>query len=247
MEAIATAPVHSTFKYYIHVEAGLYRERVEFITFENSAGYSSQAVAVTSFSNQSAFFQCTFLGYQDTLHAKSGWHFYRECNIYGTVDFVFGAAATIFQSCNLFSRLPQTITFIAQNKQDAHRNSGYVIQNCTLTVAPGMERQKPLFKAYLGRPWSNLSTVVVIESYLDDIIQPTGWLSWGNTSTDKLTYYEFRNHGPGAPTDKRVHWRGYKAINQANMVRDFTVARFISDDDWLPGTDIPFIRGFISD
>ncbi|KAL0284861.1 UNVERIFIED_CONTAM: Pectinesterase 2 [Sesamum calycinum] len=164
MEAIAAAPIYSISRYYIHVEAGMYRERVEvsiingdgfiakFITFENSAGDGSQAVAVTNVSNQSAFFQCTFLGYQDTLYARSGWQFYQECNIYDTVDFVFGAAAAIFQSCNLFSRLPKTITFSAQNKQDTHVSSGYVIQNCTLTVAPGLERQKPLFKAYLGRP-----------------------------------------------------------------------------------------------
>ncbi|KAK4422423.1 putative pectinesterase/pectinesterase inhibitor 22 [Sesamum alatum] len=252
-EAIAAAPVYSATKYYIHVEAGLYKERVEvwknkltnivlvgdgqlttkiswnrrapyfrtydtatvlirgdgfiakFLTFENSAGDGSQAVAVASLSNQSAFFQCTFLGYQDTLHPKRGFQFYRECNIYGTVDFIFGAAAAIFQSCNLFSRLPSTITFTAQNKQDTNITSGFVIQNCTFTVAPGMERQKPLIKAYLGRPWSDFSTVVVMESYLDDIIQPTGWLSWGNTTTDKLTYYEFRNHGPGAATSKRVN------------------------------------------
>ncbi|KAL0407920.1 UNVERIFIED_CONTAM: putative pectinesterase/pectinesterase inhibitor 22 [Sesamum radiatum] len=175
MEAIVAAPVRSTSKYYIHVEAGLYKERVEiwqnktnivlvgdeelttkitwnrrapryktyntatvlingdgfiakFITFENSAGDGSQAVAITSVSNQSAFFQCTFLGYQDTLHARSGCQFYRECNIYGTVDFVFGAAAAIFQSYNIFARLPKTITFTAQNKPNAKSPSGYVIQ-----------------------------------------------------------------------------------------------------------------------
>ncbi|KAK4422421.1 putative pectinesterase/pectinesterase inhibitor 46 [Sesamum alatum] len=110
-----------------------------------------------------------------------------------------------------------------------------------------MERQKPLFKAYLGRPWSDFSTVVVMESYLDDIIQLTGWLSWGNTTTDKLTYYEFRNHGPGAATSKRVNWKGYEIITRANKVQKFTVAKFIYGDDWLPRTGIPFTRGFISD
>ncbi|KAL8551049.1 hypothetical protein ACS0TY_000215 [Phlomoides rotata] len=168
-----------------------------FNTFENTFGEGSQAAAAVVTTSHVAFYRCTFRGFQDTLYAKSGLHFYRECNIYGTVDFIFGAAAAVFQNCNIYADKPRLITVTAQNKGDGPAPSGFVIQNCRLTVAPGLESQKSHFSAYLGRPWSHFSTVVVMESMLDDIIQPEGWYPWNQDNvTDKLFYREFANCGP---------------------------------------------------
>ncbi|KAK4477563.1 hypothetical protein RD792_016795 [Penstemon davidsonii] len=216
-----------------------------FIAFENHAGDGSQAVAVMSVSDQSAFYRCTFLGYQDTLYARFSKQFYRECNIYGTVDFIFGSAAAVFQSCNLYSRLPRLSTFTAQQKKYSDSLSGFVLQNCTLTVAPGLEQQKFGFEAYLGRPWSNYSTVIVMESFLDSIIKPEGWLSWEGRTTDALTYREFGNRGPGAPTNGRVGWQGFKAVTIPSELLSYTVEKFIDGEDWLIHTGIPNTRGFI--
>ena len=54
----------------------------------------------------STFYHCSFEGYQDTLYTHSLRQFYRECDIYGTVDFIFGNAAVVFQDCNIYPRLP---------------------------------------------------------------------------------------------------------------------------------------------
>ncbi|XP_057957105.1 pectinesterase/pectinesterase inhibitor PPE8B-like [Malania oleifera] len=70
----------------------------EKITIINSAGPNyRQAVALRSSSNFSTFYKCVFQGYQDTLYVHQGIQFYRDCEIYGTVDFVFGNARVVIQ------------------------------------------------------------------------------------------------------------------------------------------------------
>ena len=68
------------------------------ITFRNTAGaIKYQAVTVRNGPNMSTFYSCRFEAYQDTLYTHSLRQFYRECDIYGTVDLIFGNAAVVFQ------------------------------------------------------------------------------------------------------------------------------------------------------
>lgn len=77
------------------------------MTFENTAGPAKeQAVALRVSSDLSAFYRCSFRGYQDTLLLHSQRQFYRDCDIYGTVDYIFGNAAAVLQNCNIFVRKP---------------------------------------------------------------------------------------------------------------------------------------------
>ena len=83
------------------------------MTFRNTAGASNhQAVALRSGSDLSVYYQCSFEGYQDTLYTYSERQFYRECDIYGTVDFIFGNAAVVFQNYNIFFKLINDSFFI---------------------------------------------------------------------------------------------------------------------------------------
>ncbi|KAK9288258.1 hypothetical protein L1049_016708 [Liquidambar formosana] len=170
----------------------------KYMTFENSATpEQGQAAAVVSRSNLSVFYQCASVGYQDTLIAQDGWQFYRECDIYGSVDFICGGALAVFQKCNLYVNLPDHVfTITAQSKDSLESFSGYSIHNCSITVSPETKKaNKTQMKGYLGRPWREYSTVVVMESFLDDILVPAGWSSWEETPLNKLTYGEFNNSG----------------------------------------------------
>lgn len=74
------------------------------ITFRNTAGPENhQAVALRCGADLSVFYRCAFEGYQDTLYVHSQRQFYKECHIFGTVDFIFGNAAVVFQSCNIYA------------------------------------------------------------------------------------------------------------------------------------------------
>ncbi|KAI3848486.1 hypothetical protein MKW92_045685 [Papaver armeniacum] len=218
------------------------------MTFENSAGpLKEQAVALRSAANFTAFYRCSFVGYQDTLYVQKGKQFFRECDIYGTIDFVFGDAAVVFQHCNLYAKRPrlgQQNAFTAQGRRDPNLATGISILNCNVTAAADLEPVKSMFQTFLGRPWKLYSRTVYLNSFIDDVVHPLGWLEWNGTFALSTLYYgEYMNYGIGANTTKRVKWPGYRVINDSSEARKFTVASLIDGSNWLPFTNIPFFPG----
>ncbi|KAL4178875.1 hypothetical protein AMTRI_Chr13g84380 [Amborella trichopoda] len=221
------------------------------ITFENTAGPAKhQGVALRLGSDRSVIYRCSIVGYQDTLYAHSNRQFYRETDIYGTVDFIFGNAAAVFQSCNLYARKPmsdQRITYTAQGRKDPNQNTGFSIHNCKITAASDLVPVKSSIPTYLGRPWQEFSRTVIMQSFLDDLIRPAGWLEWsGNFALKSLYYGEYMNKGPGAGLSDRVRWPGYKGELTVDDATKFTVAQFISGNSWLPATGVSFDSGLIA-
>jgi len=217
------------------------------MTFRNTAGAKNhQAVALRSGSDFSVFYKCSFEGYQDTLYVHSQRQFYRECDIYGTVDFIFGNAAVVFQNCNIYARSPpnKTITITAQGRTDPNQNTGISIHNCRVTAASDLKPVQGSVKTYLGRPWKQYSRTVFMKTFLDSLINPAGWSPWsGNFALDTLYYGEYMNTGPGSSTANRVNWKGYRVITSSAVASQFTVGSFISGNNWLPATNVPFTAG----
>ncbi|GMY16964.1 probable pectinesterase/pectinesterase inhibitor 7 isoform X1 [Fagus crenata] len=219
------------------------------ITFRNTAGaIKGQAVALRSGADMSTFYSCSFEGYQDTLYTHSLRQFYRECDIYGTVDFIFGNAAVVFQNCNIYPRLPisgQFNSITAQGRTDPNQNTGTSIQNSTIRAASDLAANNGTTQTYLGRPWKSYSLTVFMQSFIDSFINPAGWHEWsGSTGLSTLYYAEYNNTGPGSNTTNRVTWPGYHVIN-ATVAVNFTVSNFILGDYWLPQTGVPYTGGLI--
>lgn len=48
-------------------------------------------------SDQAAFYGCGFYGAQDTLNDDHGRHYFKDCFIQGSIDFIFGNARSLFE------------------------------------------------------------------------------------------------------------------------------------------------------
>lgn len=221
------------------------------ITFENTAGAEKhQAVALRINADLAAVYRCTISGYQDTLYTHSFRQFYRECDIYGTIDYIFGNAAVVFQGCNIVSRLPmpgQFTVITAQSRDTPDEDTGMSMQNCSVLATEDLynsyNSSSTRVKSYLGRPWREYSRTVFIESYIDEFIDAAGWTKWlGDQGLDTLYYGEYDNSGPGSSTDGRVAWLGYHVMDYYDAY-NFTVSEFITGEEWLDSTSFPYDDG----
>ena len=57
----------------------------------------AQAVAIRISGDQTAFYGCGFYGAQDTVHDDQGRHYFKECFIQGSIDFIFGNAKSFYK------------------------------------------------------------------------------------------------------------------------------------------------------
>ncbi|OEL29150.1 putative pectinesterase/pectinesterase inhibitor 45 [Dichanthelium oligosanthes] len=217
--------------------------------FVNTAGPEGhQAVAMHVQGDMSVFFNCRFEGYQDTLYVHANRQFFRNCEVLGTVDFIFGNSAALFQNCLMTVRKPgesQSNMVTAQGRTDPNMPTGIVLQSCRIVPEQALFPVRLQVASYLGRPWKEYARTVVMESTIGDLIKPEGWAEWmGDIGLKTLYYAEYSNTGPGAGTSKRVNWPGYRGVIGQAEATQFTAGVFIDGMTWLKATGTPNVMGF---
>ncbi|CAN6479277.1 unnamed protein product [Victoria cruziana] len=102
----------------------------ENVTFENSSPQGSgQAVAMRVTADHCGFYNCRFLGWQDTLYLHFGKQYLRDCYIEGSVDFIFGNSTALLEHCHIHCKSPGFIT--AQSRKSPQELTGYVFLRCS--------------------------------------------------------------------------------------------------------------------
>ncbi|MCR6722365.1 MAG: pectinesterase family protein [Chitinophagaceae bacterium] len=171
------------------------------LSFSNDAGFTAgQAVALRVEGNRAAFYNCRMTGNQDVLFLSGNGvkHYFRDCYIEGTTDFIFGGATAVFEKCHIHSRKNSHVTAASTNSIIPF---GFVFFDCKLTADSNIN------KVSLGRPWTPTSSVTYIRCFMDKHIIPEGWNNWRNPANEATARYaEYKSTGPGAQPDARVKW-----------------------------------------
>ncbi|TKY52434.1 pectinesterase 53 [Spatholobus suberectus] len=197
------------------------------IKFENTAPHvigtrGEQAVALRISETKAAFYNCTFYGAQDTLYDHKGLHYFNNCSIQGSVDFIFGSGRSLYENCYLSSTTKKVASITAQKRTNSSLESGFSFKNCTITGSG---------QVYLGRAWGDYSRVIFSYTYMDNIVLPKGWSDWGDQKRDSRVYYgEYKCSGPGANVAGRVPWARVLKDEEA---KPFIGIQFIEGDSWL--------------
>ncbi|XP_062087064.1 putative pectinesterase 63 [Humulus lupulus] len=186
-----------------------------------------QAVALRISGDKAAFHNCKFIGFQDTLCDDKGRHFFRDCYIEGTVDFIFGNGQTLYLNTTIRSVAKLTGVITAQGRDKVSEGSGFTFVHCKI-IADG--------DTYLGRAWKDMPRVIFAYTYMGTHINVNGWSNgmWpiqaeGNNNKD-VFYGEYKCMGPGASTSGRVK---YAKILTDEQIKPFMSMTFIQGNKWL--------------
>jgi len=109
------------------------------------------------------------------------------------IDFIVEDAAATLQTCNIILQKPlagQEIVITAQGREDKAKNTGIVIHNCTITTAKNFHPGSA--KCYIGRPWKKYSRTIIMKTYINKAIDPSGWLDM-NDNHDTAEFAEYNN------------------------------------------------------
>ncbi|MGA7159173.1 MAG: pectinesterase family protein [Acidobacteriaceae bacterium] len=192
------------------------------LTFENDAGHTGQAVAITVRSDRSIFKHCRFIGDQDTLFADFGRQYYVDDYIQGGVDFIFGNAAAIFADSEIHIIRPGYLT--AQSRTASNQPTGYVFLHDRITAADLGGKE-----FFLGRPWRAYSRVVFLDTEMPASLSPLGWSPWSKDTTLQHAFYAERGStGPGARIASRI--AGSQQLT-ASEAAQFSSKRFLAGSD----------------
>jgi pectin methylesterase-like acyl-CoA thioesterase len=219
-------------------------------TYTQEGHTETQALAMSIYADKSVGFNVRLIGRQDTFFAgangctstsctKPTRVYLHDCYIEGNVDYIFGDAAVVLDTCTMqtdeHGSLSGETTITAQNKRCASCYlSGFVFYNSELTDSPSTG----FTNDYLGRPWGVYSTNIYINTNMQAPITPAGWIEFTPGTTDNLPtsfYAEYGSTGPGAIgfTDKTRE--KYVIYLTSAQVTQYEPDNYLKgSDDWVP-------------
>ncbi|KAL0344688.1 UNVERIFIED_CONTAM: putative pectinesterase 15 [Sesamum radiatum] len=186
-----------------------------------------QAVALRASGDQSAFYGCGFYGAQDTLNDDHGRHYYKECYIQGSIDFIFGNGRSLFEDCTINSTAKEVSSggisgcITAHGRDSANEKTGFAFVNCSIRE----------WKSVVGASLGHYATTIFSKTYMSEVVAAEGWNDWRDSSRDQtVSFGEYECYGPGANSTYRVAYG--KQLKQSEAAH-YLDASFIDGEEWL--------------
>ncbi|PON93024.1 Pectinesterase, Tyr active site [Trema orientale] len=207
------------------------------ISFKNTApapmpGMQGWQAAAFRISGDKAYFSgCGFYGAQDTLCDDAGRHYFKECYIEGSIDFIFGNARSMYKDCELHSIATRFGSIAAQYRNSADENTGFAFVNCRVTGTG------PL---YVGRAMGRYSRIVYSYTYFDNVVARGGWDDWDETYGHDHNHSKtvllgvYKCWGPGVAALRRTSWARELDFETAHR---FLVKSFVNGRHWIAPSD----------
>lgn len=186
---------------------------MENLSIVNDAGHpekKGQEVALTVYGDDFHMRNCRLSSTQDTLflgplpddlierydgfltddlrQRKYCRQYFENCLIEGTVDFIFGCGAALFENCEIRSVYDaRDIGYAAAPAHPLSQSEGFHFHQCRFTADEGVSNNS----IYLARPWRDYGLCVFEDCSYGEHICTEGYDKWNDTDRDKTArFYE---------------------------------------------------------
>lgn len=131
---------------------------------------------------------------------------FKDCDIYGDVDFIFGNSTALFYNCNIIS-IGDKKGWLSAPSHEIGQEFGYLFYKCN-TIKEDNAKD-----IYLARPWGKYGNVAFIDCKLGDHINKEGFSIWGGTTRHETA--KFMEYGE-YDTSNRPSW--VKELNKKEAI-----------------------------
>ena len=226
--------------------------------------FVERAAAMAILNDKIQFTNCKFVGRQDTLYGQYDFRVYfRECEIYGGTDYIFGGMVATFDKCRLVANTSDDdLDYCYHTAAQQKEGRGYLFWNCTISsTTPGVDTASE-YRAkqhFLGRPWqANTSEAIFYNTTIEttnrkvtdhstssvkvetvdtpvSLIYPTGWLNTlGGVSAGMMEYGTKELSGEDNSAS-RVEW--CTMLTEPVLADGTEISRYLftsGNDGWDP-------------
>lgn len=196
-------------------------ENLDIRNISFSPEIKGQEVALGVYGDDNIFINCTFKSTQDTLfvgplpddlstryldflpederyYEGNSTNYFSNCDIYGSIDFIFGAGKAIFDNCNLITVADKrNESYVVASANSLKDDFGFLFYQCKFKKENGVFDNT----VYLARPWRDYAKAVFAFCTYDSHINPEGFHDWSNVNRIRTArFLEFPLN------DSRVSW-----------------------------------------
>ena len=189
-------------------------------------------------------------GNQDSVWVGTGRQYFKDCDLIGGTDYIYGDATVVFDNCLLgaagMTNQDYGSTITAAN-HDAANPYGYLFLNCTVYNV-----LDNIGTSMYGRPWRQDAQITFYNTKIDDTadigaspagIDSLGWRDMSGNMADMARFYEYGTYNAsGADEDmsgrlvnKSVEEGGQgmgSVLNQWQIL-EFNPRNYFNSDFWL--------------
>jgi len=191
------------------------------LTFQNSFGSGSQAVALRTTGQRQQFLNCRFVGYQDTLYTHQGSQYFRDCYVQGNTDYVFGGATAVLQNCEV--RNVEGGSATSAPNTDIGTAYGIVFIGGKFTAVSAVKANS----VALARPWGADGFAAFLNADLGAHIAAAGFVAMSGNQPQSARFHEYGSTGSGANTSSRSSYQ-----LTASQAASYTLATIFGS--WTP-------------
>lgn len=140
-------------------------------------------------------------------------HLFEDCEIYGTVDYVFGCAEGRFYNCKFVNVYDKRGTgFVAAPAHCLSEENGFCFVSCEFLSDGAGEST-----VYLARPWRDFGKCTFIDCKLGKHVKSELFDKWNDTYRDKTARFEYFNLSSEIPLSP-VSWATELNKAQADII-----------------------------